>query len=144
MFKVLLIGNLTKDPEMRSVDTANGVRTVTNFTVACNGRRDNDTTFVRISVWDTLAENCAKYLAKGRKVWCVCNNMSARTYQVQDGTSRISLEATANEVEFLSSSREQGAESTTTASQYSAPSAPKPPQQQEMTPVDFSEDELPF
>ena len=147
MLKLILIGNLTKDPELRVVNTENGQRSVTSFTVAVNGRRENDTTFIRLSVWDTLAENCAKYLSKGRKVCCVCSNVSARTYQATDGTSRISIEATANEVEFLSSGQQSDAENTAPRSQRTAPSqapAPVRTEQTQMTPVEFDDGELPF
>ena len=145
MIKLILIGNLTKDPEKRSVETQNGPSDVTSFTIAVNGRREGETSFFRISVWGRQADTCAQYLLKGRKVCCVCNEIRARTYQAQDGTSRISMEATANEVEFLSPSRHEdgidapGSTYTTTAAPASAPA----PKQQEMTPV-FNDDEMPF
>lgn len=141
MLKLMLIGNLTRDPELRTVDTANGQRVVTNFTVAVNGRRDGEATFVRISVWDTLAENCARYLAKGRKVYCECNQLSARTYQAQDGTSRMSIEATANSVEFLSSNQQGGEAPAAAPAHAPAPSAPV---QERMTTANIADDELPF
>ena len=111
MNKIILIGNLVRDPELRT--TPNGY-TVCDFTIAVNRRNRNqqadgtDADFFRISAWRQLGENCAKYLAKGRKVY-VSGPLSARTYQANDGTTRVSLEVAADEVEFLSSRNEAGA-----------------------------------
>ena len=109
MNKLTIIGNLTRDPELRA--TAAGVN-VCDFTVAVNRRVRRDAQagqpeadFFRVSAWRQLGENCAKFLAKGRKV-CVVGPVSVRTYQANDGTTRASLEVTADEVEFLSSRNE--------------------------------------
>ncbi len=103
MNKITLIGNLTHDPETRS--TPSGV-TVCSFTIAVNrrfagadGQRQTD--FFRINAWRQLGENCARYLAKGRKV-AVLGELQARTYEAKDGTTRMSLDVSADEVEFLS------------------------------------------
>jgi single-strand DNA-binding protein len=103
MNKLTIIGNLTKDPELRT--TPQGIN-VCDFTVAVNHRKGEGSDFFRVTVWRGLAENCAKYLAKGRKV-CVVGPVSARSYQTQNGETRVSLEVTADEVEFLSSRGEQ-------------------------------------
>lgn len=102
MNKIMLIGNLTRDPEMRS--TPNGV-TVCSFTIAVNRRfaqqgGEKQTDFFRINAWRQLGETCARYLAKGRKV-AVVGELQARTYQGSDGTTRMSLDVSAEEVEFL-------------------------------------------
>ena len=105
MNKIILIGNLTRDPELSA--TPSGV-SVCNFTIAVNRRRgqnengQQEADFFRITVWRALGESCAKYLAKGRKV-CVTGPVSARTYQANDGSTRVQLEVTADDVEFLSS-----------------------------------------
>ena len=106
MNKLTIIGNLTRDPELRT--TPNGY-TVCDFSVAVNRRRGQnaangqpETDFFRVTAWRQLGETCAKYLAKGRKV-CVMGPVTARTYQANDGTTRVSLEVTAEDVEFLSS-----------------------------------------
>lgn len=111
--KLTIIGNLTKDPELRT--TASGVN-VCDFTVAVNRRQRRDSQagqpeadFFRVSAWRQLGENCAKFLTKGRKV-CVVGPVSVRTYQAQDGTTRASLEVTAEDVEFLSPFGHGGAE----------------------------------
>ncbi len=105
MNKVFLIGNLTRDPELRT--TSSGLA-VCSFTIAVNRRRASnaeagqpEADFFRISAWRQLGENCAKYLAKGRKV-AVVGSVSVQTYQGNDGTTRASLEVTADDVEFLS------------------------------------------
>ena len=102
MNKITLIGNLTHDPETRS--TPNGV-TVTTFTIAVNRRfasqgGERVTDFFRINAWRQLGETCSKYLAKGRKV-AVVGELQARTYEAKDGTTRMSLDVSADEVEFL-------------------------------------------
>ena len=103
MNKLTIIGNLTNDPEMRS--TPSGV-TVCTFTVAVNRRfanadGDRITDFFRVNAWRQLGESCGKYLAKGRKV-AVVGELQARTYQAKDGSTRMSLDVAADEVEFLS------------------------------------------
>ena len=103
MNKLTIIGNLTNDPEMRA--TPSGV-TVCAFTVAVNRRFANSdgdriTDFFRVNAWRQLGESCGKYLAKGRKV-AVVGELEARTYQAKDGSTRMSLDVAADEVEFLS------------------------------------------
>lgn len=98
MNKIVLIGNLTNEPEKRA--TPNGV-SVTSFTIAVNRRgQDKQTDFFRISAWRGLADTCAKYLAKGRKV-AVVGELQARTYEAKDGKTKVSLDVQADEVEFL-------------------------------------------
>lgn len=109
MNKVFLIGNLTKDPEMRS--TQSGVA-VCNFTIAVNRRFRNsqtgqqETDFLNVIAWRQLAELCAKYLAKGRKV-AVAGNIQTRTYEAKDGSKRTAWDIVADEVEFLTPQNQQ-------------------------------------
>lgn len=108
MNKLILIGNLTRDPEQRT--TPNGV-TVCNFTLAVNRRgpgQEQETDYFRVTAWRQLGENCAKYLAKGRKAF-VSGPVSVSTYQAQDGSTRVQLEVTAEDVEFLTPKGEAGA-----------------------------------
>lgn len=129
MNKIIIIGNLTGDPAIRT--TRDGI-SVCDFTVAVNGHRKEDPAqFFRVSVWRQLGENCHKYLAKGRKV-CVTGAVSAHTYQGNDGSTRVSLDIQASEVEFLSPA------SGDSQQQQSAPE----PQQPVYTPV--TNDDLPF
>ena len=60
MIDLVIIGNLTKDPAQRTVNGTNGPKTVADFTVAVNGRRQGEEpTFVRVTVWEKTAENCS-------------------------------------------------------------------------------------
>lgn len=148
MNKLTIIGNLTRDPELRSV--AGGI-SVCDFTVAVNrrGRTQNangqpETDFFRVTAWRQLGENCAKFLAKGRKV-CVMGPVSARTYQANDGTTRVSLEVTAEDVEFLTSRAEADAMgSGNSYNSYAAPAAPAAPTAQNNGFTAVETDELPF
>lgn len=102
MNKLMIIGNCTKDPEMRT--TSNG-KNVCTFTVAVNRRKkidgQPDADFFRVSAWDGTGEVCAKYLQKGKKV-CVVGAVSVHVYTTSNGQAAASLEVLANEVEFLS------------------------------------------
>lgn len=102
MNKVAMIGNLTKDPEIR---TTNGGHSVCTFTLAINrriadknGERQAD--FIPVVCWRALADICAKHLQKGSKVG-VNGAMQTRSYKSQDGSSRQVMELIAEEVEFL-------------------------------------------
>ena len=97
MQKVFIIGNLTADPELRTTTTGKNVCT---FTVAVN-RRNEGADFFRVSAWETLGENCNKFLTKGRKV-AVVGSVSVRAYTLKNGDPAASLELSAQEVEFLS------------------------------------------
>lgn len=117
MNKLVIIGNLTANPELRATQSG---KQVCNFTVAVNRRRSGqneqqETDFFRVSAWERLSDSCMRYLSKGRKV-CVVGPVSARSYQANDGSARASLEVMAQEVEFLSSQ----AESQTAATQEKA------------------------
>jgi len=131
MNKLTIIGNLTRDPELRV--TPNGVN-VCDFSVAVNRRlsaqqkangQQQEADFFRVTAWRELGENCSKYLAKGRKV-AVIGPVSVRTYTGNDGVTRASLEVTADEVEFLTPRDQQGAPPET-AQGYAAPAAAPAP-----------------
>ena len=137
MNKIILIGNLTRDPESRTTPSGH---TVCNFDIAVNDRRggQDNTMYFRISAWDKTGESCQRYLSKGRKVF-VAGPLSARTYQANDGTTRVSLEVNANDVEFLSSRNDD------MAGGYSAPAASAPaPMAQNSGFTAVETDELPF
>lgn len=135
MNKLTIIGNLTRDPELRTVGS--GI-SVCDFTVAVNRRRtgegQQEADFFRVTAWRQLGENCAKYLAKGRKV-CVVGPVSVRTYQTQQGETRAQLEVTADDIEFLSP-RDQAEE------QYQAQERKAIQNENQFTPV--ADDGLPF
>ena len=103
MNKIAIIGNLTKDPELRS--TQDGIP-VCGFTVAVNRQKtkanpDPGADFFNVNAWRGLGENCARYLAKGRKV-AVTGRVSLRIWEKEDKHG-ASLEVLAEDVEFLSS-----------------------------------------
>ncbi len=103
MNKVILVGNLTRDPEL--VTTNNGI-SLCRFTLAVqrrfttsDGEREAD--FINIVVWRGQAENCHKYLKKGSKAGVV-GSIQTRSYDAGDGTKKYATEVVADEVEFLS------------------------------------------
>ena len=103
MNKVILIGRLTKDPELRYTQTG---KAVCNFTLAVDrpfttsGEREAD--FVPCVVWNKPAENVAKYLSKGRQC-AVEGRLQTRSYDGNDGTRKYITEVIANSVEFIGS-----------------------------------------
>lgn len=103
MNKVILIGNLTKDPELT---TTNSGISVCRFTLAVSRRfvgasGERETDFLNIVAWRSQAENCSKYLKKGSKC-AVTGSIQTRSYDAQDGSKRYVTEITADEVEFIS------------------------------------------
>ena len=103
MNKLTIIGNLTRDPELR---TTSAGKEVCTFTVAVNRRKNGnnqqpEADFFRVSAWDGLAKSCGQFLAKGRKV-AVVGSVSVHTFQTQTGETKAQLEVNASDVEFLS------------------------------------------
>lgn len=99
MNKLTIIGNLTRDPEIRDF----GDSRVCNFTVAVNRRTRSDhpeADYFRVNVWNDLGDSCMKYLGKGKKV-CVVGPVRASVYTDRNGEARPSLEVKAELVEFL-------------------------------------------
>lgn len=126
MNKLTIIGNLTRDPELRT--TSSGIN-VCSFTVAVNRRRSAannqpEADFFRVSAWRQLGENCQRYLAKGRKV-CVMGPVSVSSYTANDGSTRFSLDVTADDVEFLSPRGEDAGYTPAPTAQPAAPMAEK-------------------
>ena len=102
--KVMLIGNLGADPELRF--TANGAA-VANFRIACSrtytdreGQRQEVTEWVTIVAWQRLAELCGQYLSKGRPVF-VEGRLQTRQWQDREGNNRYTTEVVANDIQFL-------------------------------------------
>ena len=102
MNKVILVGNLTRDPDLS--ETPSGVA-VCKFAIAvtrdyANGDGERETDFFNVTVWRGRAENCAKYLKKGNKV-AIVGSLQNRSYEDKDGIRRNVTDVIANEVEFL-------------------------------------------
>jgi single-strand DNA-binding protein len=106
--KSFFIGNLTKDPELRTTPSG---KAVASFTIAVNRRfkdkgGDPVTDFFPVVTWDKLAESCARYLAKGKKV-AVVGELQTRSYDDKQGVKRYVTEIVADEVEFLTPREKQ-------------------------------------
>ena len=102
--KVILVGNLGRDPELRYIPSG---QAVANFTLATNDRwRDKEgnnqerTEWHRIVVWGKSAENCAQYLQKGRSVY-VEGRLQTREWEDKEGNKRQTTEVVAQTVQFL-------------------------------------------
>ncbi len=109
--KVILIGNLGRDPELRY--TQNG-QAVVNFTLATsenwtdkNGERVERTEWHRIVVWGRVGELCAQYLSKGRTVY-IEGRIQTREWEDKDGNKRNTTEINAQTVQFLGGPRGDG------------------------------------
>lgn len=99
MNKVILIGNLTKDPELSKT---NNDLSVCKFTVAVsrNYSRSQETDFFTVIAWRTQADNCARFLKKGSRV-AISGSIQNRSYDGNDGVKRYVTEIVADEVQFL-------------------------------------------
>jgi single-strand DNA-binding protein len=104
MNKIILIGNLGRDPEMNY--TPNGAA-VTKFTIAVNrfsksstGERQTETDWFNIVAWNQLAETCSKYLQKGHKVY-VEGRLVQRKYTDRNNVERTAIDVVINEMEML-------------------------------------------
>ena len=111
--RVVLTGNLTRDPELRS--TASGM-SVCSLRIASNTRRKNQATgewedkpnFFDVTVWGAQGENCSRFLSKGRPV-ALDGRLEWREWEAQDGNKRQSIEIIAESVQFLGSRDGSGA-----------------------------------
>ncbi len=102
--KVLLIGNLTRDPELRYVPSGSAVA---SFTLAMNrvyklqtGEKKEEVSFVKVIVWGRMAEVCGEYLTKGSPVF-VEGRLQSRSWDGPDGQKRSALEVIAVNIQFL-------------------------------------------
>lgn len=147
--RVILIGRLTKDPELRYTGSGTAVAT---FTLAVdrtysNQQGERETDFLNIVVWRQLAELCANYLKKGRLA-AVEGRIQIRNYENQEGRKVYVTEIVADNVRFLESNRdrsEAGAGAPYPANDFGAP----PSRNNNQDPfagetIDISDDDLPF
>ena len=109
--RVLLIGNLTRDPELRY--TPSGMA-VCNLGLAVSriyndkqGQKQKETCFLRVTVWGKTGENCASYLKKGRPVF-VEGRLQSRSWESEDGRKNTAIDVVADRVQFLGSPGEGG------------------------------------
>ncbi|MDH4345835.1 MAG: single-stranded DNA-binding protein [Thermoleophilia bacterium] len=104
--RVVLVGNLTRDPELRHTPSGTPV---CSLRIAVNSRRKDETgqwvdkpNYFSITVWGQQGENCAQYLSKGRPV-AVDGRLDWREWETQDGAKREAVEVVAETVQFLGS-----------------------------------------
>jgi single-strand DNA-binding protein len=112
--RVVLTGNLTRDPELRSLPSG---MSVCSLRVACNTRRKNNSSgewedkpnFFDVTVWGAQGENCARFLAKGRPI-ALDGRLEWREWQDKEGNTRQSIDIIADAVQFLGGRDENGGE----------------------------------
>ena len=109
--KVFLIGNLTRDPELRYIPSGTAVA---SFGLATNriyttqdGERKEEVCFVDIVAWSKTAENCANYLSKGSALF-VEGRLQYDSWETEDGQKRNKLRVVADRVQFLGGRRAEG------------------------------------
>jgi single-strand DNA-binding protein len=109
--RIVLTGNLTRDPELRSTPSGTSV---CSLRVACNTRRrsaagewEDKPNYFSVTVWGAQGENCARYLTKGRPV-AIDGRLEWREWETQDGNKREAIEIIADSVQFLGSRDDSG------------------------------------
>ena len=139
--KVMLIGRLGNNPEIRYTNTQ---MAVANFNIATSenwtdkaGQKQERTEWHKIVVWGKLAERCSQYLSKGRQCF-IEGRLQTRQWEDQTGNKRYTTEIVANTVQFLGGNT--GAQASTSQQQESSPNT-EAPQLEEPA---FTEDEIPF
>ena len=113
--KIMFMGNITRDPELKYLPNGTAV---TTFTVASNrvytpqgGEKKEEVTFMRIVVWGKSAESCGEYLHKGSSVF-VEGRIQNRSWEGTDGEKKYAVEIVANNVQFLGGKKD-GSDATT-------------------------------
>ena len=97
MNSIVIIGRLTRDPEMKFTPQGTAV---TTFTLAVDRGGDKGADFIPVKAWQKTAELCAQYLNKGN-MCAVAGRLSVNAYEAKDGTKRTFTEVVANSVQFL-------------------------------------------
>lgn len=147
--KVILVGNLGKDPELRTTSSGSSV---CNFSIATTERWKNNesgnleerTEWHNIVVWGRQAENCNQYLTKGSPVF-IEGRLQTRSWEDKEGKKRYTTEIVALTVKFLGSRRDAGERSVAPVAEAYSGSAAKKVAPAPESPPDFNEDEdIPF
>jgi single-strand DNA-binding protein len=141
---VTLVGNLTRDPELRQ--TPNGA-SVCQLGVAVNssykdgsGQWVEKPNYFDVVVWGSQGENCARYLTKGRQI-AVDGRLDQRSWEAQDGTKRSKVEIIADTVMFIGG---QGGETREPTLRGSSRAASDAAAQDDFRDIDFGGDDIPF
>ena len=108
MNKFIGLGNLTKDPELKEIKSGKSVCT---FSIAINNKVNNSVTYIDVETWNKSAQNCSRFLSKGRKV-LIEGRLQLNTWQSQSGESRTKLFCVADLVTFLDKSENQDSSAT--------------------------------
>ncbi len=145
---VVVTGNLTRDPELRSTPSGTSV---CKLRVAVNSRRKNQSgewedkpNYFDVTVWGAQGENCATYLSKGRPV-AVEGRLDWREWETQDGGKRQAVEIIANSVQFLGSrDGPPGNGGNGIAAQSDVPADTSDFEGSEPTAVGSADDDIPF
>jgi single-strand DNA-binding protein len=136
--KVILVGNLGRDPEIRYTQqgtaVANFSLATTNRFKSRSGEMEERTEWHRIVAWDKLAEICGQYLAKGRQVY-IEGRLQTREWEDKDGNKRSTTEVVAQTMQMLGRREGQGGSSSAASSGAAAPDQPL---------ADAPDDEIPF
>jgi len=142
--RTVLVGRLTKDPELRK--TGNDIP-VTTFTLAVNRpfrnqRGETDVDFIQVVVWRRQAENVAQYVSKGSLVG-VDGRIQSRTYEDQDGNRRYVTEIVADSVQFLEP-KGTGGPRDQESNREEPPQNEKRRDDDDLKDIDIADDDLPF
>lgn len=144
--RVVLVGRLTRDPDLRYTQNGNAVA---NFTIACNRpfkneQGENEADFINCVIWRKQAENLANYMKKGSQIG-VDGRLQSRTYDDKDGKTVYVTEVVADSIQFLESrnsstnSKEQQNNQQNEQSNQAVQESPFTDE-----PIDISGDDLPF
>ncbi len=129
--KAILMGRLTRDPELRHTGTG---KPVCSFTVAIDNRHGEDKTdFINCVAWNKTAEFVSKYFSKGKMI-IVIGRISTRSWEGQDGKRCYATDVIANEVSFGESKRAQEGSEQSNLENFS----------DDFEPLDMDDDDLPF
>jgi len=147
--KIILVGNLGKDPELRYTPQGDAV---CSFSLATNERKKDKageyqdvTTWFKVTLWRQQAENAAKYLAKGRQVY-IEGRLRVEDWTDRDGNNRQSLEVTGTEMHFIGTRGDDAHSSAPSEGDFAPPEsssrAAAAPAASPQTPA--ADDDIPF
>jgi single-strand DNA-binding protein len=151
--KIILVGNLGRDPELRYTPQGTPVCT---FSMATNDRRkdkngemQDQTTWFRVTLWNRQAETASQYLHKGKPVY-IEGRLRVEEYTDRDGKQRYALEVTATDMQFIGSRQDEGAGGGGGGGNYDrgnydrGPSSSGPASSGPGEPADLSDEDIPF
>ena len=145
--RIIIVGNLGRDPELRYTPQGTPVCT---FTMATNDRRKDrngemtdQTTWFRVTLWNRQAENASQYLHKGKSVY-IEGRLRVEEYTDRDGKQRYALEVTATDMQFIGSRQDEGGGGGGGNYERSAPAPARPSSTGPAEPAELSDEDIPF